>query len=140
MAVSSTKNIAHAELEARLLELTSLLAAEYDAIRERDTGELARIAEAKQSLVARIDAAARSTDISALLGDPEAGGAEAEELRVLMHRAQQANRVNGAAIESSQLFTSSLLDILRGRVPGERTYTARGRLGVQAESIPLASV
>ena len=76
--------------------------------------------------------------LSALLSDPDTS--DVEELRALMHRAQHANRVNGAAIESSQLFTSSLLDILRGRVPGERTYTARGRLGVQAESMPLVSV
>lgn len=136
--MTAGKSILHAELEARLLELTSLLAAEYDAIRERNTDVLARIADDKQTLVARIDAAARNADISSLLADPDARGAE--ELRALMRGAQHANRVNGAAIESSQLFTSSLLDILRGRVPGERTYTARGRLGVQAESMPLASV
>lgn len=138
MSSPTAKSLAHAELEARLLELTSLLAAEHDAVRERNMDELTRIADAKQTLVANIDAAARSADTSALLADPDAPGAE--ELRALMRRAQQANRVNGAAIESSQLFTSSLLDILRGRVPGERTYTARGRLGVQAESMPLASV
>ena len=51
MNATGTKNLAHAELEARLLELTSLLSAEYDAIRERDTGELARIAEAKAAAV-----------------------------------------------------------------------------------------
>ena len=138
MTTPNTKSVARAELEARLLELTSLLASEYDAIRERDTEQLARLADDKHALVARIDAAARSADVSALLSDPDTS--DVEELRALMHRAQHANRVNGAAIESSQLFTSSLLDILRGRVPGERTYTARGRLGVQAESMPLVSV
>lgn len=138
MSASSPKTVARAELEARLLELTSLLEAEYDAIRTRDTGELAKLAEAKQVLVASIDAVARSADVGTLLADADHGDNAA--LRELMQRAQQANRINGAAIESSQLFTSSLLDILRGRVPGERTYTARGRLGVQTESMPLASV
>ncbi len=138
MSSPDAKSVALAELEARLLELTSLLAAEHDAVRGRNIDELTRIADAKQNLVTRIDAAARSDAIGALLTDPDAAGAE--ELRALMRGAQQANRINGAAIESSQLFTSSLLDILRGRAPGERTYTARGRLGVQAESIPLASV
>lgn len=139
MPATTAPGIARAELEARLLELSSLLAAEYDAIRQRDTEQLTRIAHDKQQLVERINAAARSADVRALLEtdrDTEAG----QHLHALMTHAQQANRTNGAAIESSQLFTSSLLDILRGRVPGERTYTARGRLGVQAESMPLASV
>ncbi len=130
--------IARAELEARLLELTSLLAVEYDAIRQRDTEQLTRIADDKQQLVERINAASLSADVRALLDDPdtEAG----RHLLALMTNAQQANRTNGAAIESSQLFTSSLLDILRGRVPGERTYTSRGRLGVQAETMTLVRV
>ncbi len=132
-------DIARAELEARLLELSSLLAVEYDAIRQRDTDQLTRLALDKQQLVERINAASRNTDVRALLEDeqdPEAG----QHLLALMTHAQQANRTNGAAIESSQLFTSSLLDILRGRVPGERTYTSRGRLGVQAETMTLVRV
>ena len=138
MSETTAKGIARAELEAHLLELTSLLAMEYDAIRERDTEQLTRIARDKQLLVESIDATSRSADISALLADPDAHAAR--HLHALMSQVQQANRVNGAAIESSQLFTISLLDILRGRVPGERTYTSRGRLGVQAETATLVRI
>lgn len=137
MTVPHDPGLARAELEARLLELTSLLEAEYDAIRERDTGELARIADAKQSLVERINAAAGAADVTTLLDERNPAG---EHLHTLMVRCAQANRINGAAIESSQSFTTSLLDILRGRVPGERTYTSRGRLGAQIEAATLVRV
>ena len=122
MSETTAQGIARAELEARLLELTSLLAVEYDDIRERDMEQLA----------------ARSADVSALLTDPDAPAGQ--QLHALLSRAQQANRTNGAAIESSQLFTTSLLDILRGRAPGERTYTSRGRLGAQAETMTLVRI
>jgi flagellar biosynthesis/type III secretory pathway chaperone len=135
---TTAQGIARAELEARLLELTSLLAVEYDAIRERDMEQLAHIARDKQLLVESIDVAARSADVSALLTDPDAPAGQ--QLHALLSRAQQANRTNGAAIESSQLFTTSLLDILRGRAPGERTYTSRGRLGAQAETMTLVRI
>ena len=138
MSGTTAKDIVRAELEAHLLELTSLLAAEYDAIRARDTEQLTRLARDKQLLVETIDATSRSADISALLADPDAHAAR--HLQTLMSRVQQANRVNGAAIDSCQVFTISLLDILRGRVPGERTYTSRGRLGAEAETMTLVRI
>jgi len=136
---SADQALYRAELEARLLELKSLLETEYDAIRERDTEIIVRIADEKQTLVERINAAMliNSDALQTLIDNPDSAG---QNILSLLADCQQANQVNGAAIESSQSFTASLLDILRGRLPGNRTYTARGRLGEQSESGTLVRV
>jgi len=110
-------------------ELESLLDREYDAIRQRDLAQLDALTDDKQGLVDDINrtAVAMGDTLKDLLGDnPSTSG---REIRAAITRCAQANKTNGCAIESSQSFTSSLLDILRGRTPGERTYNARGRLG-----------
>ncbi len=114
-----------------LADLESLLDREYDAIRQRDLAQLDTLTGDKQALVDDINraAAAMEESLKDLLGDNPSPSTSGHEIRAAIARCAQANKTNGCAIESSQSFTSSLLDILRGRAPGERTYTARGRLG-----------
>jgi len=125
-------------LKARLSELSELLQNEYDAIRERDLERITALSIAKQDLVDRINEtmSRESADPADLLS--AVGGDD--ELSALLAECRHANRVNGAAIESSQSFTTALLDILRGHFPGQRTYTARGRLGPSTRSGTLVRV
>jgi flagellar biosynthesis/type III secretory pathway chaperone len=60
--------------------------------------------------------------------------AEWAQIRTLLARCALANRTNGAAIDASRHFVTSLLDLLTGRRPGERVYDARGRLGDSGRS------
>jgi flagellar biosynthesis/type III secretory pathway chaperone len=112
-------------------DLESLLDREYDAIRQRDLAQLDKLTEDKQTLVDDINrtAAAMGDTLQDLLGDSPSPTTSGNEIRAAIARCAQANKTNGCAIESSQSFTSSLLDVLRGRAPSERTYTASGRLG-----------
>ncbi len=112
-------------------DLESLLDREYDAIRQRDIAQLDKLTNDKQALVDDINrtAAAMGDTLRDLLGDNPSPATSGNEIRDAITRCAQANKTNGCAIESSQSFTSSLLDVLRGRAPGERTYTASGRLG-----------
>lgn len=118
----------------QLEELKALLEREFDAIRERNTADLATLTAAKQSLVDTI------SNTAAKMGDTLADhvekntSASAKNIRALITHCSKANKTNGCVIESSQSFTTSLLDVLRGRAPGERTYTARGRLGAGQNS------
>lgn len=128
------------ELLTHLGELDSLLEHEYCAIRERDLIELESLTKAKQNLVDNINAmtARMGEALRELMND--GSSTHGNQIRTLITRCGQANKTNGCAIESSQSFTTSLLDILRGRLPGERIYTARGRLGASRGSSAFVRV
>ncbi|MBI4696219.1 MAG: flagellar protein FlgN [Gammaproteobacteria bacterium] len=120
----STGNIGR--LQDLLQDFESVLAAEYEALRTRDTGQLDAAIARKNVLAAELDAIGRQLPPP---GPDLDSSHEWAELRALILRCSQANRANGAAIEANRKFVTSLLDILRGRSATERTYDARGRLG-----------
>ncbi len=126
----TTQDSAHLDrLIARLGELESLLDREYQAIRQRDLVELDSLARDKQTHVDGINliVANLGGTFETLFSDKSS--IAGNQLRTLITRCGQANKTNGCAIESVQSFTTALLDVLHGRIPGERTYTAYGRLG-----------
>jgi flagellar biosynthesis/type III secretory pathway chaperone len=129
-------------LLALLGELESLLDREYDVIRTREIAQLDTLTNDKQALVDDIKrtAAAMGDGLKDLLGDDRASVTYGRAIRSAIARCAKANKTNGCAIESSQSFTSSLLDVLRGRAPGERTYTARGRLGASRSASAFVRV
>lgn len=117
-------------------DLESLLQREYEAIRARDLELLGSVTRDKQTLVDQINRTASTLGdtLAEIVAEQASRSPSGQKIRALIGRCQQANKTNGGAIESSQAFTVSLLDVLRGRVPGERTYTARGRLGASSGS------
>jgi flagellar biosynthesis/type III secretory pathway chaperone len=133
-----TRRNAMQTLEAHLRDLVELLQTEYNAIRERDSGGIAMLSDAKQELVDSINALVTTTDANDLLTAVAADGAS--DIIALLEQCRHANRVNGAAIETSQTFAAAMLDILRGRSPGQRIYTARGRFGMSSETSTLVVV
>lgn len=123
-----------AQLIAQLHELEVVLEHEYNAIRERDLVQVELLTKEKQGFVDNLNrtAAAMGNALDDLLTDEVS--LTAIKIRTSISACAKANKTNGCAIESSQSFTTSLLDVLRGKLPGERTYTARGRLGADAGS------
>lgn len=130
--VAAAENVER--LQGLLQDFEAVLAAEYEALRTRDTVRLDSIIARKDSLAAELD------DIGRQLPKPgpdRDASPEWTEIRALILRCAQANRANGAAIEANRTFVTSLLDVLRGRSPTARTYDARGRLGGSAAGTAL---
>ena len=122
------------QLIAQLNEFEAVLEREYAAIRQRDVGQIESLTQDKQSFIEDINRTA--AEMGEALNDllKKESSTVSKLVRGLIERCAKANRTNGCAIESSKSFTTTLLDILHGKVPGERTYTARGRLGANAGS------
>ncbi|MBI2802777.1 MAG: flagellar protein FlgN [Gammaproteobacteria bacterium] len=121
-------------LRALLTEFDAVLSAEYDALRERNADGLDAAIARKQRLAHDIEVVTTQVTPPAT-PDPELLE-EWSEIRTLLGRCALANRTNGAAIDASRSFVTSMLDILTGRNVRERTYTARGRL---APAVPHAT-
>ena len=129
-AVTSDPGAAALEaLTHDLYKLQALLAEEYEAIRSRKAERIESIAQSKHALVGELNrlAQAASAHISQVLGDTT--NSDGATVRELLNDCELANRRNGQAIETSQSFTRNLLDIFRGRRPGQGTYTADGKPG-----------
>ncbi len=128
------------QLIAQLGELETVLEREYNAIRERDIAAVESLTLEKQDFVDDLNrtAAAMGGALEAILADD--ASLPANKIRTAIAACAKANKTNGCAIESSQSFTTSLLDVLRGKLPGGRTYTARGRLGSDAASSAFGRV
>ena len=127
-------------LHALLKDFDSVLASEYEAVRLRDTERLQAAVAAKQRL---------ASDIEQLTPEIEAPGAASQDaaekeewaaIQSLLGRCALANRTNGAAIDASRCFMTSMLDLLSGGRTGERTYTAAGRLSKQAPRLRVERV
>ena len=129
-------------LITQLRELDRLLGEEYAAIRKRDTGQLEALTQEKEALVIEIDnTVARMGDgLNALIGKSARPSPAGITVRKLIASCQRANKTNGGALETSQSFTNSLLDLLRGQTPGQRTYTADGRLGAGSSSSAVVRI
>jgi flagellar biosynthesis/type III secretory pathway chaperone len=115
-------------LHALLQNFDAALAAENDALRRRDPEGLRLTVEAKQRLAGDLE------QLAPHVKAPDGSDAEARdlaqwnEIQHLLSRCALVNRTNGAAIEASRAFVNSLLDLMIGRRPVERTYTASGRM------------
>ena len=114
-------------LHALLTDFDAVLAVEYDALRRRDPERLYEAIAHKQRLTAALDGFAPSEALKPGAADTTADD-EWNAIQRLLSRCALANRTNGAAIEASRSFVTSLLDIMTGRSTSERTYTARGRI------------
>ncbi len=114
-------------LRALLDDFDAVLRAEYDALRARDPERLEEAINAKQRLASELDAAAPL--VAAARKQAETGEDHTEWLAVrdLLSRCALANRTNGAAIDASRAFVTSLLDVMTGRCARTRTYSARGQ-------------
>ncbi|MCC7123178.1 MAG: flagellar protein FlgN [Gammaproteobacteria bacterium] len=121
---------ARSDLRALLEDFDRVLASEYDALRRRDTAALEDAVQTKQHLVAALGTLGGRSPLPPADADlsPEER-AEWGQIRALLARCALANRTNGAAIDASRNFVTSLIDLMTGRRPGERVYDARGRLG-----------
>lgn len=117
------------DLVYQLEELKRLLSLEFDAIRQRASTELMELAQEKQRVIDNIGNSLTAMSQAQRSVIRDQADDNAKRVRILIRECASANITNGCVIESAQTFTSSLLDILRGRAPGERTYTAAGRLG-----------
>jgi flagellar biosynthesis/type III secretory pathway chaperone len=123
-----TASVTTHRLRDLLTEFDVVLASEYTALRERDSERLATLVASKQRLANELEAFA--PQIRAWQANSLARDDEWQALRTLLDRCSRANRTNGAAIDASRSFVTSMLDLLTGRRANERTYTARGRLGM----------
>ena len=118
-------------LHALLTDFDAVLAVEYDALRRRQPERLADAIAQKQRLAYELDGLGPAVeDLKPGAAEPEAS--EWNEIQRLLGRCALANRTNGAAIDASRSFVTSLLDILTGRPTAGRTYTARGHLNATA--------
>ncbi|MGH8597627.1 MAG: flagellar export chaperone FlgN, partial [Gammaproteobacteria bacterium] len=120
--MSGTTNAAPApyRLRALLSEFDAVLAAEYEALRERDSERLDDLVEAKHRLTDELE------HFAPAVRELRTQNQEHDDWRLvrdLLARCALANRTNGAAIDASRCFVTSMLDLLTGRHPGERTYT-----------------
>jgi flagellar biosynthesis/type III secretory pathway chaperone len=112
---------------ALLTQFDAVLATEYEALRHRDSEGLEQLIATKQRLADELDG--YSEHLRHWQATTSADDEQWVAIRNLLARCALANRTNGAAIKASQNFVTSMLDLLTGRRVGERTYTARGRLG-----------
>lgn len=119
---------ARSTLRALLEDFDRVLAREYEALRQRDASAIEDAAHRKQRLVGSLDEAARHCPLprqDATLTPEET--AEWAQIRALLLRCSLANRTNGAAIDASRNFVTSLLDLMLGGRPRGQVYDARGR-------------
>ena len=124
-------------LLALLVDFSRLLIEEYEALLGRQAGIIEACARRKQDLTAAIEVAARDCDFAGRKHDtsPEARQ-EWSRIEAMLNDCAIANRKNGAAVQASRQVVGALLDIMRGKVPGERLYDARGRAGASAYAAP----
>lgn len=124
-------------LLALLVQFNGLLIEEYEALLGRRAEALEACVARKQGLTAAIETAARACDFTARERETDAEARrEWARIETLLTECALANRKNGAAVQSSRNVVGALLDIVRGKVPGERLYDARGRAGSQAYAAP----
>ena len=112
------------ELGALLDELTTVLAAELKALRQRDSEALQAASARKLELVTTLEIATGKYCRAGGKLDHETLGALERQAQACVH----ANRVNGGAIELNRNMTVRLLEILRGGARTIATYDASGRL------------
>lgn len=138
-APSADRGQTRHRLHALLKDFDQVLATEYEAVRTRDVERLQAAVAAKQQLANDIERLTPHVQSPATVQDP-AERAEWTAIQQLLGRCALANRTNGAAIDASRCFMTSMLDLLSGQRTRERTYTASGRLASHAPRLRVERV
>ncbi len=128
------------QLHALLKDFDAVLASEYEALRHRDAERLHTAVHEKQRLAGDIEALTPLLDAASAVHHDDTEQAEWAAIRNLLGRCALANRTNGAAIDASRCFVTSMLDLMSGQRAGERTYTAAGRLNSHAPRLRFERV
>jgi flagellar biosynthesis/type III secretory pathway chaperone len=128
------------QLHALLKDFDAVLASEYEALRHRDPERLQTAIQEKQRLASGIEALTPLLDIANAMPGDATEQPEWVAIRNLLGRCALANRTNGAAIDASRCFVTSMLDLMSGQRAGERTYTAAGRLNSHAPRLRFERV
>ena len=127
-------------LHALLKDFDAVLASEYEALSQRDSERLQTAVHAKQRLASDIEALTPLLDAANTTQGDDTEQPEWAAIRSLLGRCALANRTNGAAIDASRCFVTSMLDLMSGQRTGERTYTAAGRLNSHAPRLRFERV
>ncbi|MGE3390489.1 MAG: flagellar export chaperone FlgN [Gammaproteobacteria bacterium] len=127
------------QLHALLKDFDAALASEYEAVRQRDTARLEAAVAEKLRLAGDLERLTPQVQPPTTAGDPREREQWAQ-IQALLGRCALANRTNGAAIDASRSFMTSMLDLLSGRRPNERTYTAAGRLSRETAAVRFERV
>jgi flagellar biosynthesis/type III secretory pathway chaperone len=128
------------QLHALLKDFDAVLASEYEALRHRDPERLQTAVHEKQRLAGDIEALAPLLNMARAAHHDDTEHTEWAAIRNLLGRCALANRTNGAAIDASRCFVTSMLDLMSGQRAGERTYTAAGRLNSHAPRLRFERV
>ncbi|NOH81317.1 flagellar protein FlgN [Vibrio sp. RE86] len=112
-------------------ELTDVLEQEKHAITQRNSKEIEQLAKQKITLIEQLqstdDRLRRHPDVETLTSDPELSPL-VEQVRLLVGQCQQANEVNGQALQRAQLSFNKLNNLMKqsqGKLG--MTYTAEGQ-------------
>jgi flagella synthesis protein FlgN len=113
------------------LELNDVLEQEMHAITSRQSKDIEQIANKKVTLIEQLqvtdDRIRRHPDVESLTTDPELSPL-VEQIRTLISQCQQANEVNGQALQRAQLSYNKLNNLMKqsqGKLG--MTYTAEGQ-------------
>ncbi|WP_394127659.1 flagella synthesis protein FlgN [Vibrio hepatarius] len=113
------------------LELSDVLEQEKHAITSRQSKDIEQIANKKVTLIEQLqvtdDRIRRHPDVENLTSDPELSPL-VEQIRTLISQCQQANEVNGQALQRAQLSYNKLNNLMKqsqGKLG--MTYTAEGQ-------------
>ena len=126
-------------LHALLRDFDAALASEYEAVRQRDAVRLESAVAEKLRLAGDLERLTPQVQPPAAESDPR-DREQWSQIQALLGRCALANRTNGAAIDASRCFMTSMLDLLSGRRPNERTYTAAGRLSRESAAVRFERV
>lgn len=128
--MAAARSEARRQLHEALTVFLEILEEEAEALRRRNAEGLEQAIARKKTqtgLLAALTPECEFPADGAPSSDP-VERAELDTLKALITRCAQANQTNGAAVAANREFTQSLLDILRGRPPGERLYEASGKV------------
>lgn len=113
------------------LELSEVLEQEKHAITSRQSKDIEQLANKKVTLIEQLqvtdDRIRRHPDVESLTSDPELSPL-VEKIRTLISQCQQANEVNGQALQRAQLSYNKLNNLMKqsqGKLG--MTYTAEGQ-------------
>lgn len=113
------------------LELNEVLEQEKHAITSRQSKDIEQVANKKVTLIEQLqvtdDRIRRHPDVESLASDPELSPL-VEQIRTLISQCQQANEVNGQALQRAQLSYNKLNNLMKqsqGKLG--MTYTAEGQ-------------
>ena len=130
-----------AQLHEQLSQFNQALKDEYEALQARDFDQITNAVNNKNALLKDFESA--QSELEPLLRksigtEKNPGAAIASEILKLIDDCTHQNHVNGGAIEASQAFTATLLDVIVDRDPKGQLYTAKGRLNKRANGNSFA--